>query len=136
MDERKAAYWYALALLKFDVESGDVTCEDGTTVGSEYLSDFISTKITGQKYAAFKELDDYIGVVIPPPDNGLCKKIKKILMEIPPKMAKAELLAKILFDKFEIQIETDTLLVELRDCPHLFSFIKAKDGILVKLKLG
>ncbi len=71
LDTEAAAHWYALALLKFDVEAGDVSCEDGTSITRPQFKAFIRDCLNGKAFPAFAKLDDYLKAI---PD-GSSKKV-------------------------------------------------------------
>ncbi|MCI5179158.1 MAG: hypothetical protein D3911_07530 [Candidatus Electrothrix sp. AW3_4] len=63
LDTEAAAHWYALALLKFDVEAGDVSCEDGTSITRPQFNAFIRDCLNGKAFPAFAKLDDYLKAI-------------------------------------------------------------------------
>ena len=66
LDKEAAAHWYALALLKFDIEAGDVSCEDGTSITRSQFNAFIQDWLNGKDYPAFAQLDNYLKAIPTP----------------------------------------------------------------------
>ena len=153
LDKEAAAHWYALALLKFDVEAGDVSLDDGSSITTAQLNTFIRDWLNGKDYPAFAQLDDYLRTipvplkrsdppfpeptppVIPPvrvprPEE-IAKVAGEVLKQVPVRMLKADLLVDKLSEKHPIS--TANLLLLLEDYHEQFTLIRAIDHTIIKL---
>ena len=139
LEDKDAAYWYALALLSFAVDAGDVTRDDGTPLERTHLDAFLAGHVSGQTHPAFKGVDDYLGrserAKTVDDTGGLVDLTTEILKKMPAKLMKAELLLNHLRKRTKGDIPLEALLPALKKHDDRFSIIPAKDGVIVKLKL-
>jgi hypothetical protein len=139
LDDKDAASWYALALLSFAVDAGDVTRDDGVPLEGKHLAAFLAKDVSGRTHPAFAVVDAYLGRntrAKPVVDTGgLVGLVSEILMKTPAKLMKAEILMDKLREKAKGDVPLEAMLPELKRHDDRFSIIPAKDGVIVKLKL-
>lgn len=139
LEEKDAAYWYALALLSFAMDAGDVIRDDGAILDGKALDAFLAKHVSGRTYPAFEGVDEYLGRSLKGKAKsdaaGLAEAATEILIVTPAKLMKAETLAEKLREKEKRDVPLETLLPELKKHDDRFSIIPAKDGVIVKLKL-
>ena len=139
LDDKDAASWYALALLSFAVDAGDVTRDNGVPLERKHLDAYLAQNASGRTHPAFAEVDAYLGRSARAKNvadtGGLVEMSSKILLETPAKLMKAEILMNKVREKAKRDVPLEALLPELKKHDDRFSIIPAKDGVIVKLKL-
>ena len=146
LNREDAAWWYALAKLKFDVTAGDVLIDNDRTATMEDLKNFISNDMNGAAYPAFKALDDSFTkdkAVKSMKPNKTPKKEESVkiidearnkLKSGPAGMMKADTLSSALSKSMSHNITTDSLITILSQEKSVFGFISASDGMLIQYK--
>ena len=153
LDLEQVARLYALALLKFEIEAGDITSDTGAPIDSERLGHFIAGHIDGRAYDAFAQFDKYLS-------NGKSRERKEeerpeesepavkdvydvvvcrsalILRNSPARMMKADLLAQKITEMANVRVGADRAVLILGEHKDRFRIFRAKDGVIVSLKEG
>ena len=137
LDDKDAAMWYALALLSFAIESGDVIGKDGAPLTREHLDAFLAEGEWDRISSAFKGIDEYLS---PKETAGkdagdLASESLEILKNTPARLMRVELLLIKLQDRLKKNVQLEILMSELKKHDDRFSIIPAKDGLVLKLKL-
>ncbi len=155
----QSARLYALALLKFEIEAGDITSDTGSPVDIGLLGRFIAEIVAGNSYPAFAPFDKYLSSgkkksrtnenpkespspgesppPAPPEDanaDTVIRRAGKILGESPTKMMKADLLAEKISKQTGDSASTDRVVLILGEHKERFRIFRAKDGVIVSLK--
>ncbi len=149
----QSARLYALALLKFEIEAGDVVSDTGSPVDIKLLGQFIAEMINGNTYPVFAPFDEYLSFgkkksrknenpkelksPAPPEDanpEAVVRRALKILEESPTKMMKADLLAEKISKNTDDPASTDRVVLILGERKDRFRIFRAKDGVIVSLK--
>jgi len=154
LEKEDAAWWYALSLLKFDVEAGDISSGNGQPVGIDQFKTFIAEHIDGNSHPTFNSLDRFFfsnqkshlkekkipGKPKSPSKTStsiseeMIQKAIRILKQSAAKMMVADKLADKLFNEINQTINPDTFLTKLENRKDLFTIIPAKDGHIIRLK--
>jgi hypothetical protein len=149
----QAARLYALALLKFEIEAGDITSDSGAPIDTASLARFVAERIDGDNYPAFAPFDDYLScgkkkkrggngterdperevAVKDVSDFVVCRAVR-ILKSSPAKMMKADLLAQKISEQADEPVGTDRTVLILGEHRDKFRIFRAKDGVIVSLK--
>ena len=146
LDTEEAARLYALARLKFDVESGDVSGDDGRPLDASRLAEFVAS-VDGAQYPVFKLFDDYLPrtsgkraparkkAPAPKINSGLPDLAAAVLEKVPARMMSADLLADKVSGQAKQRIEAESLLPALGEHKNRFAVIRAHNGVIVRLNL-
>jgi hypothetical protein len=147
------SYLYALALLKFDVQAGDITSDTGRALSPDQLGRFIQSEISENPDGIFAKLEQCFLTLKTPdtsfnkntsfqtiPESGVeDEKITGLATEFldqsPTKMMKADLLVKKISQKTYIGTDTNHVVSLLGKNRKKFNIFRAKDGILISLKV-
>ncbi|MDM8550099.1 hypothetical protein QUF72_08485 [Desulfobacterales bacterium HSG2] len=148
LDDKQAARWYALALLNYAVNEGDVTIMDADNqmkfVSSEAFASFIREKIHGKAYPVFQDFDKAlelapIGGSTEPPaqlsDEDIVKSASDTLELVPMMILNSQMLAKSL-NQSGIAIDLEGMLRVIGRFKDRFEVIPSADGVLIRLKKG
>jgi len=148
LDDKQAVRWYALALLNYAVNEGDVTVVDADNqmkfVSSEAFASFIREKIHGKTYPVFQDFDKAlelapIGGSAEPPsqpsDEDIVKNASETLGLVPMMILNSHMLAKSL-NQSGIAIDLEGMLRVIGKFKDRFEIIPSADGVLIRLKKG
>lgn len=148
LDDKQAARWYALALLNYAVNEGDVTIMDTDSqmkfVSSEAFASFIREKIHGKTYPVFRDFDKALALApitesteLPeqPADEHIVEIASDILERAPMMMLNSQQLATSL-SQSEIAIDLEGMLGIIGKFKDRFEIISSADGVLIRLKKG
>jgi hypothetical protein len=147
LDDKQAARWYALARLKQDVVSGDVTDHSGRMIGEDQYRRFVRERVDGEKYPGFKPIDDYfLGIVNGPNGNGngrnyaeISQTAMDVLFKSPAKMMKGDFLAVEVTRRLKLEeaLDAEALLSAFNqaDKSDVFSVFGSPPGVIVQLRV-
>jgi hypothetical protein len=146
VNREEAAMLYALSRLRFDVVAGDITTEDGRMITFEQLEHFIAARLSGENTQAFRPVDEYLlkNVIKKRPEivktetfhpDGVISSVIEILKDAPAALLQVDVLAKKLSEIREDAISTESLISLLGEKKDVFLILRAKDGVIVKLKM-
>ena len=158
LNEEARACLYTLAFLEQDLRSGDISDESGVPLERAHLDAFISVGPGDRLSPVLLEIDEGLAGGRPvKPSNGSgpdtdtgpepepepepptessrwVEASIEVLTAAPPKMMKADLLARKVAKRVSMEIGLDPLLGILGERKDRFNIFQARDGVLVSLR--
>ncbi|MBW2306347.1 MAG: hypothetical protein JRG73_05360 [Deltaproteobacteria bacterium] len=149
LDHEQVATWYALELLKYAVNSYDVTIIDANNrirpVSIDELAGFLRDGLHGGRYPGFQILDEAMATPSGTgqrsfrhsrpsvDDNRVVQKAVEILRPVPMMMVTSQKLVESLIQS-GISIDLERMLTVIGNFRDRFEVIPSKDGVLIMLK--